>query len=704
MPSQDRKNELLYRVYFVLFVFILLAVLIGYRVFVISVLERDEWRAKKDRNYMVWRPMKTERGQILADDGKSILASSVEFFDIRMDPVAPSDKDFYANIDGLAAGLATVVGKYSPHEWKGKIVSARVSYIKKQSGGNRNLLIADDIDHFKMKKLSELPLFEKGQYKGGIIKLRKYRRQRPFKDLAARTIGIDRDSFRVGLEHYYNTLLQGEQKKTYMKRVAPDLYIPVFDPTEFEIIRGNDIVTTIDIGLQDVMHNELLRGLKESGGQAATAVIMEVSTGKIKAISNLSKNANGVIGEFKNFAIAHSSEPGSTMKAATVLALLEDNAYKPSSVVDFSMGKKNFYGHLMHDSGNNGITEGELRVALEKSSNVGIASAADEFYNKTKNWSQFASRLNQFGMYSPTDVDIQGEPQPQVKDPVKDKKNWYNTTIPWMAHGYEVQYTPLQILNFYNTVANDGYRMRPYLVSEIKKGEKVLKKIKPSRSKEPIAQKQNIEALQAMLEGVVERGSATNLKSRAYTFAGKTGTAKLGYNGGEIQYNASFVGYWPSSNPKYSMIVVIYGLNGSKYYGNVVAGPVFKRIMDWVQALEPTEYAIKNTKDIPGKFKGKYYGQEGDYAQIFNTLEIPFKSVGSWVKGYSSDFGEVLNSKALISTNTVPDVQGMGPRDAIYVLENIGMKVKVDGYGKVIRQSIRPGNEITKNEITLYLN
>ncbi len=704
MPKLDRRNELLYRVYFVLLAFFVVSLVISYRIFVISVIEGDEWRAKKERNYMVWRPMKTERGQILADDGQSILASSVEFFEIRMDPVAPSEADFKTHIDGLSQGLSKIIGKYSASEWKNKIIAARVAYKRKQPGGTRNLLIAKEVDHFMMKRIQELPLFSKGQYKGGLIKIREYNRQRPFRELAARTIGIDRDENRVGLENSFNTVLQGEQKRAYMKKVAPDLYIPVFDPTEFEIIRGNDIVTTINVNMQDIVHNELFKGLQEFDAQAATAIIMEVSTGQIKAISNLSKNSSGQIGEYKNYAISHSSEPGSTFKAASILALLEDGAYQPTSLVDFSHGKKKFYGHWMHDSGQHGIGEGELRVAFEKSSNIGIASALDDYYNKTKDWSKFTSRLEQFGLYNKTNVEIEGEPAPIIKNPIKDKRNWYNTTIPWMAHGYELHLTPLQVLNFYNTIANGGKMLKPQLVTEIKSGTRSLKKFKPVVVKESIARVENIEKLKSLLNGVVERGTGASLKSDNYTFSGKTGTTKVGYNGGIIEYNASFAGYWPAENPKYSMIIVVYGLRGSTYYGNAVAGPIFRRVMDWCHSLENENWVYHNTEGSMGKYTGTLFGYENDYLQIFNTLEVPYKQVGKWMKGSSGDYGEILNGKAKISSSEVPDVAGMGPRDAMYILENLGMKVSVHGYGRVQKQSIRAGSKLNRQQITLYLN
>jgi cell division protein FtsI (penicillin-binding protein 3) len=490
-----------------------------------------------------------------------------------------------------------------------------------------------------------------------------------------------------------------------MKKISSDLYIPVFDPTDYEIIRGKDIVTTINVPMQDVVHNELLRGLEEFNGKAAAAIIMEVATGRIKAISNLSRNAAGEIGEFENYGIAYSSEPGSTIKAASVLALFEDGLAEPSTIVDFSEGKKKFYGHWMHDSGNHGISKSTLQEALEKSSNVGIASVMDDKYNKSKDWSKFASKFEQFGLYDKANVEIEGEPSPIIKNPIKDKKDWYNTTIPWMAHGYEMQMTPLQVLKFYNAVANNGKLMQPQLVTSIVEGQKTIKKFDPIVQRENIAKAENIAKLQDLLAGVVTNGTGKGMKSSLYNFSGKTGTTKVGYSGGEIEYNASFAGYWPSESPKYSMIVVVYGLKGSTYYGNLVAGPIFKRIMDWCYTLDQSDWIARvSSKEYNGRYRGSLYGYSSDFEKIFENGNIPYANVGRWVKGRSGDHGEVLNGKAMISTTVVPDVSGMGPRDAIYVLENLGMRVKLDGYGRVAKQSIRAGNKIENREITLYLN
>lgn len=705
MPSLDKKNELLVRVYLVLLGFFIFAAAIGWRIIKISVIEGEDWRAKKEKRYMEWRPVKTQRGNIYAEDGESLLATSVEFFEIRMDPVAPSEGDFNRHIDGLSAALARFSGNRSAADWRARIKSARDAYRMKKKGGTRNLLIAQEVDHYGLMEIKKMPLFSMGQYKGGLIVRKKYVREKPYRDLASRTIGLERDQNSVGLEYSFDGILKGEEKKQYMKFLPPDLWISVYDPTDYEIIKGRDIVTTLDVQMQDIVHNELLRGLKEHEAEGATAVIMEVATGRIKAISNLSANRNGEIGEFENFAAAHRAEPGSTFKAASVLALLEDGFARSETIVDFSKGKKKFYDIWMYDSGNHGVARSTLKEALEKSSNVGVASIMHESYNTKQNRHLFIERLEQFGLCDKTGIEIAGEPEPFIKHPVKNAGEWYGTTIPWMSHGYELSVTPLQLLAFYNAIANDGKLMKPQLVKEIRKDGRVERVYQPVTKRNSIAKKENIKELRSMLEGVVEQGTAASLKSAEYTFAGKTGTTKVNYAQEDGNYNASFAGYWPADKPVYSMIVVVYGLRGHTYYGNQVAGPIFRRIMDWT-------YAVQSNRDLAagedayksGVYRGDIHGFSQDYRQIFGDVKVNSQLDGRWVKGKSDDHGYVESDKAKISTSVIPDLGGMGLRDAVYVLENLGMDVRIEGYGKVTKQSPRPGLPVKGQEVTLYLN
>lgn len=693
-----------------MFAFVIFAGIIAFKIISISLIDGDYWKQKKEKRYMEWRPIPTQRGDIYADDGQSLLATSVEFFEIRMDPVAPSDKDFYDNIDGLCRSLAKFPGKQTASQWKTMIAGARKAYFQKSKGGSRNLLIAEQVDMDGLQLLKSYPLFKLGQYKGGIIKIKEYVRKKPYQELASRTIGEERDANKVGLENSFDEQLKGAEKKAYMQLLPGKLYVPVYDPTEFEIIKGKDLITTLNMHLQDVVHNELYRGMQENNAEAGVAVLMEVKTGRIKAISNLSRNRNGQIGEYHNLAFADRSEPGSTIKAASVLALLEDGFADSETIVDFSNGKKKFWDRWMHDSGDHGLSYGSLKMALEKSSNVAIAGIMQDKYGNPDKRMLYYEKMMQFGFDGPTGLGLDGEPVPYIKHPQRDKKIWYGTTIPWMAHGYELSMTPLQVLNFYNAIANEGQLMQPQLVKAIKHNDQIEQEFTPIVKRRQIARPDNIKKLQKMLEGVVERGTGQSLKSDKYDFAGKTGTTKVGYDKGEIKYNASFVGYWPVQDPQYSMIVVVYGLKGAKYYGNVVAGPIFKRIMDWSFALQDGSVAIDYDIDGNAKlsalneYRGEVYGYGEDYREIFNDVNVAYHDSGRWIKGGNDGDGKVLTGKAKITVERVPELEGMGVRDAVYVLENLGLRVRLEGKGHVVRQSLNPGTIIDNQEITLYLN
>lgn len=707
MLEAGSKNELLLRAYLVLLIFIGCAATILWRIVDISIIEGDEWRDRKEKKgLMEWRPVPTQRGDIYADDGASLLATSVEFFDIRMDPVTPSERDFYENIEGLCRSLADYPGGRSYAQWRSYIVGARKACKQKKSGCSKYLIIANSVDYDAFKKLSSYPLFSKGVYKGGFIKEKQFKRKKPYADLASRSIGEYRDQNMVGLENSFDESLRGEEKKAYMQRLPGGLYVPVYDPTDFELCKGQDIVTTINVPLQDVVHHELKKGMVENEAEAAVAILMEVSTGRIKAISNLSRASDGSIGEYHNIGIADKSEPGSTIKAASVLALLEDGLADAETIVDFNYGRKKFYNLEMKDSGNHGLKYGSLQTAFEKSSNVGIASVMQDQYGSTGKQSLYYQKMMQFGFDAPTGVDVKGEPKPFIKNP-KTNKDWNGTTIPWMAHGYELSMTPLQMLNFYNAIANGGVLMQPQMVKEIRYNDKTVKKFAPVVKRSKIASRENIEVLQGMLEGVVEKGTGRNMRSDSYDFAGKTGTTKVGYGTGEDErYNASFAGYWPADNPKYSMIVVVYGLRGAKYYGNVVAGPIFRRVVDWSFALregDVAEYAGAGDFD-DAAFDGELYGYGRDFDKVFSEVSLDYHPSGRWVKGGNGEKGDVVSVKAKISSEKIPDLEGMGLRDAVYVLENLGLKVDTRGAGKVVKQSILPGSKIDYQEITLYLN
>jgi cell division protein FtsI (penicillin-binding protein 3) len=705
----DRKNELLVRVYLVMLCFLIASALILYRVIKISVIEGDKWRTKGEQ-LVKWIPVEADRGNIYADDG-NLLATSLQFFEIRMDPVAVAKVDFNQHVDALCEKLAEYqIRNKSKQEWRDYIVGARKGWESHRKKGSRNLLIAKDASYNEYKLLKSFPLFKLGQYRGGFIVNRTTKRSKPFKDLASRTIGEHRaNADMTGIEGYFNTRLTGDTLHKLMKRLPGGLWLPLYDPTEIEPRKGQDIYTSINVHLQDIVHDELKNAVEKFQAEGGTAILMEVETGAIKAISNLGADKNKAYREIFNYGIGRLSEPGSTFKLASVMSLLEDGKASLDTEVDIFKGRKKFFDLWMEDSEPHQINRTTLKHAFEISSNVGIATLVNEAY-KNDEAPQYVKNLENFGLKDKMGIEIDGEPSPYIKDPIKNKKDWYGTTLPWMAHGYELMLTPLQILNFYNTVANDGKMMKPYLVTEIKHKEKTVKRFEPKVVKRKIASTSTIAAAQELLEGVVQRGTAKKLKSTSYDFAGKTGTASTNYanQGGKKKgHIASFAGYFPANSPSYSLIVVVYEPVGA-YYGSKVAGPVFRNVADKVFSVQKDMHKAMNDTDsqelasLAGVNMSR--GYKDDFKQVFDYLNMDYHlDEGRWVKVQPND--QLLTvTKEKILKSKVPDVRGMGLRDAIYVLENLGMDVEVHGFGKVKKQTIRPGSKIMGQTVEIYLN
>lgn len=703
----DKKKELLWRAYLVMFFFVMATIVILFKVFNISVLEREQWKQKGEAN-VKWRAVDADRGRIYAEES-NLLSLSLQFFEVRMDMSTIRKDDFDTGVDSLAIFLSQFnpdfIRQQSSAKWKKDLLQAR----KK---GNKYFFIAKGLDIDAFTQLKKAPIFRLGKYRGGFVSLRYGKRMKPYQELASRAIGVDRENAdRIGIEGYFDKFLKGETDQRLMKRLSleEDIWVPVFDPSENEIKTGDDIYTTLNIDMQDVVHHELYKALVKNKAEGGVAILMEVGTGAIKAMTNLTKApGDSTYFEMYNQAVGRLSEPGSTMKLATVLAAMEDGVTNVDTVIDLNYGVKQFFDRTMHDSEKHGRKSATMAQSFELSSNVGIAAIANGLYNSKQGRSLWVKRLKQFGLDEPSGIDISGEAKPEIKDPVKNKDKWYGTTIPWMAHGYELMLTPLQILNFYNGVANNGKLMKPYLVNEIRKGEEVRKKFEPVVLIPQMAKPENVLKARQMMEGVILRGTGEHLKSEQVSMAGKTGTAKTNYvNKGEYgKYNASFCGYFPAENPMYSMIVVVYEPKNGLYYGGAVAGPVFKNVAEKVHAIKTKQvWALNELTTKSENLPGYSIGYKKDYKQIFDYLNLKYqtKNKGDWSNVYPSN-QEMLLSDRKIKKSVVPDVKGMGARDAVYLLENIGLNVKVDGVGKVQRQSILPGSAASGQNVVIYLN
>jgi len=701
------KNEVLIRVYIVGFLIALAALVIMGQAAKIQFVEGKKWRGMRDSLMIQERAIEAERGNIFAEDG-SILATSLPFFDIRFDPTVASDELFFGNVDSLAHCLAKINKEYTEGGWLQILTD-------KRNAGKKYMKIKDRVSYSDMEYIKAFPIFNKHQNKGGFIAEGRFTRHNPFRPLGNRTLGKVKGK-KVGLEGYFDKTLAGESGKRLMYRLGNDNWMPISDLTKIEPKKGLDIVSTIDVNIQDITHKALHDALKTSKAEYGVAIVMEVKTGAIKAITNLEKfKEKEKWGEIYNNAIGTRYEPGSTYKLASIMALLEDGYVDLEDIVELDSGQHQFYEELMVDAVKESFKTDSttVRHAFEISSNVGIAKLVDKYYNHNQNAGRFIKRIKSFYLHLKTNIEVEGEPNPVVKEAYNEEDLWSGITLPWMSIGYATELTPLQLLNFYNAVANDGRMMKPYLVKEIRQEGAVLQRFPPTVIRRKIASSSTIRDAQALLEGVVERGTAKKLKSNRYRFAAKTGTSQTNYHrlnnrSSDLKHVASFAGYFPADNPIYSCIVVIKDPKVGSYYGGEAAGPVFRQIADKCFETQPAFYNSMDSKTVnrlpTEKLPHNNLGYRNDFETILNTLEIDFttRTKNEWSVVTSKNDSLKIRRRT-IPKKVVPNVVGMGLRDALYLLENKGLRVKIVGVGKVNKQSIIPGTRIRGQEIKLFL-
>jgi len=602
------------------------------------------------------------KGNIYSADG-SLLATSIPNYEIRFDAVAPKTEVFEKNIKQLADSLGKLLNK-SSDTFERELRRARVNK-------SRYFLVARDLSYTEYIAIKSFPLFNLGAYKGGIIVEQETVREHPIGKIAERTIGyIGRDVNGhinpVGVEGAYSNYLNGKDGRILKQKIAKGQWKPISDVNQVEPQDGYDVISTIDVFIQDIAHHALLKQLEEYQADHGCVVVMETKTGYVKAISNLGRNEKtGMYSERLNYAVRESHEPGSTFKLVDLMALLEDKLVDTSAVFDSKGGEIKYFGKSVRDSHKGGYGKISLARGFEVSSNTVMVQAV--YNNYKSNPTQFVNHINSYGLNKKLGIGFNGEGAPYIPQP-SDKK-WSRLTLPWMAFGYNVSVTPLQTLAYYNAVANNGEMVKPLFVSEIKEWNKTIKKYDKVVLNPKICSQETIHKLKAILENVVRRGTGSKLYSKDFSMAGKTGTAQVNYakaGGAEKYYASSFVGYFPADHPKYSCIVVVHKPNttNNNYYGADVAGPVFKRIAQKIFTDSPTTNEIKN-------LNRKIQKQESNYNSYYAKAQKKIKSI--------------------------PNVRGMAGMDAVALLENLGLKVKAIGIGKVKKQSLQAGENINKN-------
>lgn len=700
--AQTIKNEMLWRIYAVLLLVVTVGLFVFGKAVKISVFEGDRWRdlAKEERVKII--PVDGERGNILAADG-SLLATSLPFFDIRMDvrKETISDKDFKENVDSLGYCIATYLdNSFTPGGKRQDLIDAR-------ERGEGYLLVKKNVSYTELGQIRKFPMFNLGRYRGGLIVERKSKRERPFKMLAHRTVGYVREGIKpVGLEGAFDEELKGKGGELLMQKIAGGTWIPVNDLTEVKTESGNDILTTIDINLQDIVQEALLKGLRQHDADYGTAILMEVKTGAIKSIANIGRSKKGWW-ELYNHAVGTQMEPGSTFKLASMMAMLEDGVVKLTDTIDLEKGRTEFYEEEMVDASSHGLNRTSVQKAFEISSNVGMAKLVVKNYGKKPKATQFIKRLKEMGLDKSTGIEIAGELPPYLKEAYSSDDDWSGTTLPWMSIGYESTTSPLQMLSFYNAVANDGVMMKPYMVSEVQRFGSTLKVFKPTVLNRSIASKKTVRQAQKLLEGVVENGTARKLKSDKYRFAGKTGTSQTNYSKKSgTKHRASFIGYYPAENPVYSLIVVVNNPKEGKIYGSDVAAPIFREIADKSYASKVNMHAAVNEEAKPilatNQLPSLHVGMEKEVKTVLAYLGLPYKdeSQSEWAV-MRSRLDTVELQPRRISETLMPSVIGMGLRDALFLLENKGLKVKVAGAGRVVKQSLKASTKLKGQ--TVYL-
>lgn len=696
------RTDILLRVYIAFGLIVLLAVAVLFKLFHVQYVEGNKWRAMADSLSTRFVNVEAARGNIYSVDGSSLLATSVPEYEIRMDLMAggiEKDDIFYEKIDSLAAKLSSFFGDKSSKQYSRILRNARQDRA-------RYLLLKRNVTHQQLKTIRKFPVFNLGRYKGGLISVQQNKRIMPFKSLAARTIGYKNENVQpVGLEGAYGSYIDGESGKRLMQRIAGGIWMPVNQDIEIAPKEGADIISTIDINMQDVAQRALKKQLIASNADHGSVVLMEVSTGEIRAIANFSKVSEGVYKEQFNYAIAGNQDPGSTFKVASYMALLEDNKVDTNTMV--GTGTYPIPGKIITDShGSIGVVT--VKKAFEESSNAAVAQLVNNAY-KT-NQSAFTDHLYDWHLQEKLKLQIPGEAQPVVKNP--NNKSWNkNMTLPQMAYGYEMQLTPLKMLSFYNAIANNGKYIAPIFVREIQRLGNTVEQFKARVINEKICSEETLGKIQAMLEGVVTDGTGkTIIRSPFYRVAGKSGTAQVadgnkGYKA-KRQYQASFCGYFPAENPKYSLIVVI---NDPKngYYGAQVSGPVFREIADRVYASDVNMYDSMKDQKFTGNLKmpSAKAGEKKATQRVYKAFGIkPLFAANADQATVDTSKG-VVNPEVKIIEGSVPDVNGMGLKDALYVLGNSGLRPIVRGSGKVFKQSLVAGTRVGKGyPIVLELN
>ena len=622
------------------------------RLFYVALVMGPELRAQSQERVIERRSIEAKRGDIYSADGKT-LATTKPVYNIHFDALTVDQTVFNKDVAELSEKLAILNPKRNAAQWERYL---RIERDKK----HRYIPLAADLNYSQLQRVKSYPILSRGSFQGGLIIQEKLERIQMATDVRSRTIGRDKDGAQAGLEGYYSNYLQGKPGNRLMQKITGNDWKPLDDPQAVEPVDGFDLFTTIDTRIQDVAQQSLLAQLKKYDADHGTAVVMEVATGRIVAMANLGRNEDSVYSELRNYAVWERTEPGSTIKLLSAMALLETGVADTSDKVNTENGVITIYGEKVRDSRKGGYGTISLRKAFEVSSNTGIVKLVQQHFEK--NPEDYVDFLYTRGFHETTGITIKGESAPNIPKPKDDR--WSKISLPWMAYGYGVEFTPLQLLTIYNAVANNGTMVKPQIVERIMDHGRIVEDFETAILNPAICSQDVVKKLQALLKGAVELGTAKNIYDERIPVAGKTGTCQLNYWRGGKDYQSSFAGYFPANDPKYSCIVVINKPDYYKgYYGNIVAGPVFKAIADEVYSQLPETPSTLNSKELIA-------------ARTITVGEERFEQA--------------------FQKNFLPSFNGLDARTATRILEGQGLTVTLVGKGRVVRQEPALGTPLHK--------
>ncbi len=668
MPVTEKS--ILTRLYIVAGFLFLFAIAVLVKLVSIQMVEGEKYRKlAMDRTEKMFT-IAPKRGNLYSDDG-SLLATSVSRYTIRFDAETVGKRDFEDNVKPLSDALAKLLGNTSSH-YQQLLRKAKINK-------NRYALIARNLDYSEYVAVKQFPLFNKGPYKGGLIIEQKIVREHPLGKIAERSVGyerVDEDGYytRVGLEGAFGQYLRGVEGKRLKQKIAKGQWKPIGWDNIVEPKDGYDVVSTIDINIQDIAHHALLGQLEKYNAEHGCVIVMETKTGEVKAISNLGRTSEGKYYERLNYAIGESHEPGSTFKLMSMVVALEDKVIDTSTVIDTENGTFKVYNRTVRDSKYGGYGKISAAKAFEVSSNTAFAKIINNNYKD--NPEKFVNRLMNMNLHRELGLPVKGEGTPVIRYP--GDKGWSGVSLAWMSHGYEVSLTPLQTLTFYNAIANDGEMLKPRLIKAVKEWDKTILNFEKEVINPSICSRETALKVQQLLKDVVEKkhGTGHGLYSPNFSMAGKTGTTQKNYVSKDpevMKYISTFAGYFPADNPKYSCIVVIHEPDKSVgYYGADVSGPVFKSVAQKIYASSP----VVDEVDVN---EAENKNLEKDFQKYFAASNRKY--------------------------DELPNVEGMSGMDAVSILENLGIEVEVKGNGKVKKQSVAKGTDLKKvNKIVLVLS